>query len=397
MQEIKHLLQRHYGAALSILMARIGDISLAEDAMQEAAIKALELWQETVPDKPRAWLITVAYRYSVDQFRRHNKLHQIIAAEAHTIDLLANTEGPELEDHLLQLIFICCHPSIQVENQIALTLKLVMGFHVLDIARALVVPESTVEQRITRAKRKIQKAGIEFELPNQHQLKQRLPSVLKTLYLIFNEGHHRTRGDRLYCELRCQQAIRLMRSLCRLFRGNSEALALLALMLFTDARLPGRGQSQFIPLEDQDRSLWRHAQIAQADIILQKSLAMKVLSPYHIEAAISGLHSQAKTFSATDWLQIKGLYQKLYQYKPTPIVQLNLASAHLMDGDIDAAHSLLARLEPELSQYAGFHAAFAKLLEQQQDPEGAKRHFLKAARLSKNEQDIAYFLKLAEC
>ena len=290
-------LRHHYGAALAVVIARLGNLEQAEEAMQEAAIKALQHWPQKMPANPAAWLVKVASHCAIDHWRKESKHHH--SDDFQKVLQQSASQFPEInefEDSTLQLIFMCCHPALAQEQQIALTLKLVMGFENKEIARAFLVSEKTLEQRITRAKRKIIANQIDLSLPSTRHLSLRLPAVQQTLYLIFNEGYQLSFSDHLYSQHQCLQAIRLIRSLCRIFRSQSNSLALLALMLFIQARSPARGTHELITLEQQDRRLWKHSLITQADTLLQKSLRMGQVSSYHIQAAIAGLHSQAKSF-----------------------------------------------------------------------------------------------------
>ena len=394
--QIQIQIQQHYGEALSIVIKKVGQVQLAEDAMQEASIKALKQWPDELPDSPRAWLITVAYRYCLDFFRKQQNIKQHQQSLTSYQDKLLDDdysvlEAREIEDQLLQLIFMCCHPAIAVENQIAMTLKMVMGFNVKDIARALLLPQKTIEQRLTRAKNKIDVTQIDFALPHQNKMVLRLPSVLKTLYLIFNEGHQPTSGTRLIDEILCEQAIRLLRSLCRIFRGQASALALLSLMLFVDARNPARSKHKFISLQKQNRSLYKHQQIIQADIILQKSFKLGEVSSYHIHAAIAGLHSQASSYATTDWQQIELLYHKLNQYQCSAVIQLNLAVVLLELGKLAQAETIIKQTKQTLTKYPSYYMALAQLEKNKGNNQLAIQAIIQAKQLSQNKIEIDYF------
>ena len=388
--KVTQLIQRHYGSALAVLINKLGDISLAEDALQEASIAALQYWPKEPPQKPQAWLVKVATNKTIDILRKHKShLTQTISEPETTIR--QRDDNYEFDDNVLRIIFICCHPAISPENQLALTLKLAMGFHQKDIARALLLPEKTLEQRITRAKNKIKANHIELELPGSNKLIERLPSVLKTLYLIFNEGYHASSGETLISHQICEQAILMTRILCRHYREQSSCLALLSLMLFTHARSLARSKEQFVPLEKHDRSLYNQQTIKQADILLQKSLRMGQVTSYHIEAAITGLHSQAINYRNTDWQQICLLYDKLLTYHYSPVVQVNKAVAHIMLKQLDIAEQILSMIANELRVYPPYYAALAKLRVEQNNIELALSAYQELIELSNNKVEKEYF------
>ncbi|MCW8876923.1 MAG: sigma-70 family RNA polymerase sigma factor [Kangiellaceae bacterium] len=417
---VEKVLQHHYGAALAVLTSKLKSLDLAEESLQEASLKALVKWAEDIPQNPTAWLIKVGYNQAIDTFRKQSReaefnqqiafSNEPYASGQYASGQYANgqyaseesqkeSESITYEDSILQLIFMCCHPALAQDQQIALTLKMVMGFHTRDIAKAFFIPEKTLEQRITRAKRKIKSAGIELSLPSTSRLKIRLPAVLHTLYLIFNEGYHARSGEQLFNQRLCGQAINLLRTICRMYRAQPDSLALLALMLFIDARSPARGISEVITLEQQDRSLWSHVQIQQADVLLQKSLKMGKVSSYSVQAAIAGLHSMADSFQATDWHQICLLYGKLMQYQPGPVVLLNKAVCHMMLGQYSDARSLLDECAKSLDSYPPFYAANAQFYIETKDPEKAKPVLQKAIELSDSQGEKKYFsekLKLLE-
>ena len=394
---IENILQHHYGAALAVLTSKLKSLDLAEESLQEASLKALVKWAEDIPQKPTAWLIKVGYNHAIDIFRKQSREEEFNQQIAFANGEYANGEGEKdsdsitYEDSILQLIFMCCHPALAQEQQIALTLKMVMGFATGDIAKVFFTAEKTLEQRITRAKRKIKSAGIELSLPSTARLKIRLPAVLHTLYLIFNEGYHARSGEKLFNQRLCRQAISLLRTTCRMYRAQPDSLALLALMLFIDARSPARGISEVITLEQQDRSLWSHAQIQQADVLLQKSLKMGKVSSYSIQAAIAGLHSMADSFQQTDWQQICLLYDKLMQYQPGPVVLLNKAVCHMMLKQFSDARSLLDECAKSLDAYLPFYAANAQFYIDTKDLEKARFALRKAIKLSDSQGEQKYF------
>ena len=385
---IEQLLQRHYGAALAVITAKFNDLDLAEECLQDAAVKAIENWHESQPDNPTAWLIRVAQNAAIDRFRKTGR------QETSQLDLFfaQDDEQPLIqEDAVLQLIFMCCHPALTPEQQVAMTLKLVMGFSNNEIAKSFIIPEKTLEQRITRAKKKIRSTGIALSLPGESRLKIRLPSVLQVLYLIFNEGYHSQSADNVLNRRLCTQAISLLRITTRIYRSEADCYALLALMLFIDARSPARGVDEIITLEEQDRSRWDKNQILQADVLLKKSLKLGKVSSYTIQAAISGVHSMAESFAATDWLEINLLYDKLMQYQPGPVVMLNKAVSHLMLDEDEKAFSLIESCRQNLSSYTAFYATEALYYRQLEQFEMANNSLNIAIELSDSPIEIAYF------
>jgi len=387
---IAQLIQRNYGSALACLIKRLGDIQIAEDSLQEACIAALQHWQIDLPDKPDAWLIKVATNKSIDYFRKY-KPH--LTEQIITQNVVSNKSqnNYEFDDAVLSIIFICCHPSISPENQLAITLKFAMGFHQRDIAKTLLISEKALEQRITRTKRKMKANQLDLSLPAPSKLSERLSTVIKNLYLIFNEGYHINTGNQLVSIQICEQAILMTRLLCRHYRQQPECLALLSLMLFSHARSEARGQKHFISLEEQDRSLYNKSAINEADILLQKSLLMGNVSTYHIEAAISGLHSQANNYLATDWQQICLLYEKLLTYHNSPVIQVNRAVAYMMLKRIDLAETILNAVTESLEEYLPYYAACAKLHLIKGNIKQAIRAYKKAVALSHNQIEIDYF------
>lgn len=391
---IENTLQRHYGAALAVLASTLKDLDLAEECLQDAAIKAIENWQENLPDNPTAWLIHVARNAAIDRIRKNGTQQALSQNNPFTRD----QEQPLIqEDAILQLIFMCCHPALIPEQQIALTLKLVMGFNNHEIARSFIIPVKTLEQRITRAKRKIKHSGISLNLPSESRLESRLPSVLQVLYLIFNEGYHSQSGSRVLNRRLCTQAISLLRIITRTYRSQADCYALLALMLFIDARSPARGVDEIITLEDQDRNLWDKNQIVQADVLLKKSLKLGKVSSYSVQAAIAGIHSMAMSFATTDWYEISLLYDKLMQYQPGPVVLLNKAVCHLMLDEDEKALVLINDCRQSLSSYTAFYATEAQYFRQNEQPDMARKSLNKAIKLSDSTIEIAYFKhKIAE-
>ncbi len=331
--------------------------------MQEAVLKAWRLWPERgIPEQPVAWLIVSGTNAFRDQYRRIARFESAAdpAAASPTADDTEMLDAGSDED-VLRLIFMCCHPSIAAENQLALSLKMLMGFSPEEIAKALLISTKTLEQRITRAKRKIVASGISFELPRADSLPLRLDSVRQTLYLIFNEGYHSV-GEELINRALCRQAIQLTRALCRGF-PDPENFGLLSLMLFHDARANARiGESgELITLDAQNRMLWKRGQIEEADVLLQKSLRRAQLGIYQLQAAIAGVHSLSETAEQTDWPQIVGLYRRLFKEQPGAVIGINYAVALMMAQQLVDAERVLLAFQEELQGYSPYYAALAKL------------------------------------
>ena len=392
--ELAHAFREEWGAVVATLARRLGDLQAAEDAAAEAFAAAATAWRDGVPPNPGGWLMLTAWRKAVDAHRRTaavavdpqvlGELALRAQPEEAAVDELA-TEPHQLGDDRLGLIFACCHPALALEVRVAMTLRYVAGLTTKQIAAAFLIPEPTLAQRLVRAKRKIRDAGIRFEIPARPA--QRLRSVRTVVYLVFNEGFAASGGDALIRKELCEEAIWLGRLLHRLLPADAETAGLLALMLLHHARAAARqAGGRPVPLEEQDRSRWDRALIAEGTRVLDEALARRDPGSYQLQAAIAALHAQAPRYDDTDWPQIALLYGSLARLEHSPVVEVNRAVAV---GMADGPLAGLAVLEPVLASgalegYSPLYAAHAALLEKAGYPERARGAWARAAETSAN-------------
>lgn len=339
----------------------LGDISLAEEAVQEAFVTALALWpQSGPPPSPAGWIITTARNKAIDRLRKDSS-RQDRQYAAHQLNEMEPEEEHAVQDDQLRLIFTCCHPALATDAQVALTLRLLGGLSTDEIAHAFLVPSATLAQRISRAKAKIRDARIPYRVPEADELAARLRSVLAVVYLIFNEGYTTSAGDTLLRADLCDEAMRLGQLLTTLLPDESEAIGLVALMLLIDARRDARtAEGDLVRLPEQDRTLWDQSRIEEGLRLLRICLALNRPGPYQLQAAINAVHCEAPSAAETDWPQILSLYNHLMQIAPTPVVALNRVVAV---AEVEGPATALAQIEAiELPQYHLLHAVRADLL-----------------------------------
>ena len=395
---VDELARREGPRILAGLIGRLGgNFELAEDCLQDAYERALNTWPASgIPVSPAAWLTTVARRCAIDRLRRSRRnvddgdliLEQLAAAESEPVDAVG------LSDDRLRLMFTCCHPALAEPAQMALALRTLCGLSTREIARAFLEPEATTAQRLVRARKKISEARIPYIVPSQEELPDRLAAVLAAIYLVFNEGYAATEGASLVRPDLCGEAIRLARLLARLLPDQPETLGLLALMLLHDARHETRAAAggELVPLEEQDRSRWDRAKIAEGLDALDRAIALHRRGPYQVQAAIAALHAKAADAPSTDWKQIAALYGALYAMMPTAIVELNAAAAVAMVEGPEKGLERIDRVEArgELGDYYLLPAARADLLRRAGRRAAAVTHYRRAIALARNPSERLY-------
>jgi RNA polymerase sigma-70 factor (ECF subfamily) len=401
-QLIEQVVREHWGRVLSILTARLRDLDLAEDVLQDALLIALQKWsREGVPGNPAGWLLKTAQRKAIDRLRRDanlsRKKQEIRVLQEIEVMATSAESSIDLPDERLSLMFTCCHPALAGHLQVALTLHTLGGISTAEIAGAYLVSEPAMAQRLVRAKRKIRDAGIPYRVPPPELWSEKMASVLAVIYLIFNEGYKRSAGENLASADLCREAIRLGRILATLAPREPEAGGLLALMILHDSRRKARctEDGDLVTLELQDRSLWNQRMIEAGLGVLHHALSIGRVGPYQLQAAISAVHAQAVSYEVTDWGRIVGLYDRLYELQPSPVVRLNQAVAVCEARGPRAALAIVRTLEKEgrLKDYQPFYAALAEILSRCGEAEESARAYQAAIERSHNQAEAAFLQK----
>ncbi len=387
--EIERVFRQEYGRAVAVLVRVFGDIDLAEEAVQDAFTSAMERWPASgLPPSPAGWIITTARNRAIDRFRhesarddRHAEAARLFSSD---VVMPVDIDADPFPDDRLRLIFTCCHPALNRSAQVALTLRLLAGLTTAEIARAFLIPDATMAQRIVRAKGKIRDARIPYRIPEASDLVERVTAVLAVIYLLFNEGYTASGGERLIREDLCAEAIRLGRLLAELMPDQPEAIGLLALMLLSESRRPARvgPRGELVRLVDQDRARWNRALIDEGQRLVRTCLEWNRPGPYQIQAAINAVHSDASAAARTDWRQILQLYDQLQSIAPSPMVALNRAVAV---AEVAGPHAALTVVDGlDFDRYYLFHAIRADLLRRSGRPSEAALAYEAAISLCEN-------------
>ncbi len=402
--QIEIILQTCRPRVLACLQSRLHDLALAEDLLQDASLKAWEHWRrDGLVDHPLAWLLKTAQRLAIDRFRRDGRLldyQQQVQALTDADQQISDSVDQDIPDDRLRLIFICCHPALNEQVRVALTLTTFCHMPVRQVARALLVNEATLAQRLVRGKRKIRDAGIAFQTPGPEQWPERLSSVLASLYLIFNAGHLPESVQEPVNSSLCDQAVSLALMLVELIPDDPEVRGLAALLLLVDARRPARHDAQgaYISLGQQDRTLWNTERIEVGQSHLDQALVHRRPGPYQLQAAIASLHAQADNVETSDWLQITLLYQRLYRLQPSAVIALNgiMAASHLRTAEQTLAELERLNAEQDLSRFQPLYAARADVLRQLNQLDDSAQAYAQAIALSHNDTERRWLRQQCE-